>query len=389
MTIRRTIDPRVRAAAKRSPIVTLTGPRQSGKTTLAKQVFAHKPYVSLEDPDRRGFATEDPRGFLAQYPAGAVLDEVQRAPELVSYLQTDVDSHPTPGRWVLTGSQNFALLARLSQSLAGRAALLTLLPLSLEETRRFGRESPRTLETALWKGGYPAIYQRRTPPTDWLPDYIATYVERDVRQLLEVADLGRFQTFLRLVAGRSGQLLNVAALGADAGVSQPTAKRWLDVLEASYLVVRLQPWSENVTSRLVKAPKLHFIDSGLTCSLLGIRSAEELTNHPLRGSIFESWGIAEILKWRTHRGLREPVYFYRDRKGVEVDLLLPTGKDLMGVELKSGKTWASDFTQAMDGAARQLKRSLGQRVLYGGDDSFTRAGVTAISWRAIHDRSWG
>lgn len=384
----RTLEPKLLGAARRQPIVTLTGPRQSGKTTLARKAFPHKPYVSLEDPDRRSFALEDPRGFLAQLPDGAVLDEVQRVPELFSYLQTDADAHPEPGRWVLTGSQNLALVDRASQSLAGRTALVTLLPLALDETRRFGRESPDSLAAALLKGGYPALYQRRLAPQDWLPDYVATYVERDVRQLLNVMDLARFQTFLKLCAGRSGQLLNLAGLGADAGISQPTAQRWVGALEASYLVTRLRPWHQNVTSRLVKTPKLHFLDSGLLCSLLGIRTEGQLLTHPLRGAIFESWVVSEALKWRVHRGLAPELFFYRDRKGVEVDLLVEVGAQLLGVEVKSGQTWTPDFAAALLRAQAQLGRPLGQRVVYGGEHGFQRSGVEVVAWSQVPARRW-
>jgi uncharacterized protein len=384
----RTLEAKLLGAARRQPVVTLTGPRQSGKTTLARKAFPQKPYVSLEDPDQRSFALEDPRGFLAQFPQGAVLDEIQRTPELFSYLQTDVDAHQRPGRWVLTGSQNLALVERVGQSLAGRTALLTLLPLAHDETRRFGRESPTTLAAALLKGGYPALYQRRLAPRDWLPDYVSTYVERDVRQLLNVMDLPRFQSFLKLCAGRTGQLLNLSALGADAGISQPTAQRWVSALEASYLVARLRPWHQNITSRLVKTPKLHFLDSGLVCSLLGIHTPGQLLSHPLRGAIFESWVVSEALKWRLHRGLSGDLFFFRDRKGVEVDVLFELESDLCGVEVKSAQTWAPDFAAALDKAQTQLGRKLRRRVVLGADTGFRRADTEVLAWHELAAHPW-
>lgn len=389
-SIPRTLAARLRGAAKRHPLVTLTGPRQSGKTTLARATFPAKPWVSLEDPDVRSFALEDPRGFLARHIEGAIFDEVQRAPELLSYLQGEVDRRPDSGRFILTGSQNFSLQAQVSQSLAGRTALLTLLPCGWDEIHRFAPEThhPKTLSEALWTGGYPALFRRNLSPREWLPDYIATYLERDVRQLLNVGDLGRFQTFVRIAAGRTGQLLNLAALAGDAGVSQPTARAWLAVLEASYLLVRLQPWSANVTSRLVKTPKLHFLDSGVTCSLLGIRTPGELESHPLRGAIFESWVISEALKWRFNRGLDTGLFFYRDRKGVEVDCLMERGGRLHGAEMKAGQTIAQDFTVPMRRAASQLGVDLVGRVVYGGADSYRRAGVEVLAWSAVQSVPW-
>lgn len=285
--IQRNLEPVLKRQAQQFPIVTVTGPRQSGKTTLCRAAFPDKPYVSLEPPDVRQFALDDPRGFLARYPTGAVIDEVQRAPALLSYLQADVDEHREPGRYILTGSANLNLLHSVSQSLAGRTALLTLLPLTLDEVRRFD-VNPQDLDDTLWRGCSPAVFDRRLDPHDWYPSYVATYIERDVRSLLNVGDLGAFQRFVGLCAGRTSQLLNLSSLGADTGVRHATAGAWLSVLEASYLAWRLQPLHANVTSRLVKTPKLHMVDSGLVCYLIGIRTAEQLRQHPLRGFIFES-----------------------------------------------------------------------------------------------------
>ena len=310
------------------PVVTVTGPRQSGKTTLCKALFANKPYVSLEPLDVRAFAAEDPRGFLDSYPDGAVIEEVQHVPGLLSYLQGVVDADPRPGRFILTGSQHFGLAEAIAQSLAGRTGVLSLLPLSYDEVQRFA-EAPTDLWTTLWTGGYPRILDRRIPPDRWLADYVTTYVQRDVRQVLQIGDLLAFTTFVRLCAGRTGQELNLSALGADAGISHHTAKAWLSVLEAGFLVHRLPAWHTNLTSRMVKAPKLHFIDSGLACHLLGIRDPDQLRYHPLRGAIFETWAVAEVMKARVHRGLTPSLYHLRQPRGAEIDLLVEAGRSVI------------------------------------------------------------
>lgn len=383
----RLLEPRLRTLAKKFPIVTVTGPRQSGKTTLCRTAFPDKPYLSLESPDVREYAASDPRGFLAEYRDGAVLDEVHRVPDLLSYLQPLVDEKPTRGRFILTGSANFALLQTLGQSLAGRTALLELLPLSLAEVRRFG-DAPTDLWELLWRGGYPAVYDRELAPADWYPSYVATYLERDVRALLAVGDLLAFQTFLRLAAGRTAQLLNLSALGADAGVSHNTARSWISVLEASYVARRLPPFHANVGKRLIKAPKLHLLDSGLACYLLGIRTPSELSGHPLRGPIFESWVVAEVLKARLHRGLSASLAYYRDRQGAEIDLLVEAGHSLIALETKSGRTVASDAFTALERFASLLGESAvpGQvrRVLvYGGESSQRRSAGDLVAWRDL------
>ncbi len=391
--IQRTLAAKLTALARRFPIVTVTGPRQSGKTTLCRASFPDKPYVSLEAPDMREFALRDPRGLLADYAKGAVFDEVQRAPELLSYLQGEVDERPARGRFILTGSANFALLQSVSQSLAGRTGLLQLLPLSLDEIRRFP-DAPRELFTLLWQGSYPALYDRRLEPRDWFGAYVGTYVERDVRQILNVTDLGAFQTFLRLCAGRSGQLLNASALGADAGVTHNTARAWLSVLETSYLAFRLQPYHANLNTLLVKTPKLHFYDSGLLCYLLGITRPEQVREHPLRGAIFESWVVSEIVKVRAHLGLTANITFFRDRKGLEVDAILERGADLVAVETKSGQTVAADFFNALRSFTAMLgtrKRSAAKvtaLVVYGGTQQQHRSEATVIPWSKLDEVDW-
>ncbi|HWM91953.1 MAG TPA: ATP-binding protein [Thermoanaerobaculia bacterium] len=390
--ISRVLETRLRDLAQKFPIVTVTGPRQSGKTTLCRAIFPGKPYVSLEAPDVQEYARRDPRGFLGEHGEGAVLDEVHRVPELLSYLQPMVDERPDRGRFVLTGSANFSLLQSLGQSLAGRTALLELLPLSLEEIRRFP-EPPADLFTLLWRGSYPAVYDRTLEAGDWYPSYVATYLERDVRAILSVGDLLAFQTFLRLCAGRAGQLVNFSALAADAGVTHNTARSWLSVLEAGYVAWRLPPFYTNVSKRLVKTPKLHFLDSGLVCYLLGIRSPDQLRDHPLRGAIFETWVASEILKSRVHHGLTPSLFFSRDRKGSEVDVIVEDGRSLIAVETKSGQTIAGDFFAGLESflsmaAASQPPRQAKAVLVYGGSESQKRSAAEVVSWSDLDRCRW-
>ena len=381
----------LRAAAGRAPVVTLTGPRQSGKTTLCRTLFGDRPYLSLEAPDVRAFADGDPRGFLAQFPGGAVLDEVQRVPDLVSYLQGLVDDDPVHGRWILTGSQNFALRAAISQSLAGRTDVLELLPLTWGEIQRF-RKIPRTLDEMLLASGFPRVFDRELEPAPWLRAYVNTYVERDVRQLVNVGDLGAFQRFLELCAGRTGQLLNLSSLAGDCGISQPTARTWLSVLEASYILFRLPPFHANLRKRLVKAPKLMFHDAGLACWLLGIRDPAQLRAHPLRGAIFETWVVSEAQKLVTNRGAagrRDPgLSFYRDRNGAEVDLVIDWGDRLTLVECKSGATPSGGLLAGARRVARHFAgsgRLVKPAVVYGGDQEQRRSAGRIVPWTMLEE----
>lgn len=364
------------------PVVAITGPRQSGKTTLAREGFAHLPYVNLEDPDTRDLASSDPRLFLGRFADGAVLDEVQRVPHLPSYLLGMADAAQAMGRWVLTGSQQFGLMDGITQSLAGRAGLLTLLPLCNAELA--GRAD--TLEERLWRGGYPALYAagRSLRPEHWFAGYMGTYVERDVRQLLNVANLQTFQRFVAMCAARSGQLLNLNALASDCGISQPTARQWLTVLQASHLVTLLPPYHRNFGKRLVKTPKLYFLDTGLLCWLLRIGSPEDLQIHPARGAVFETWVVGETLKHRFNLGLPADLHFWRDNHGLEVDLVFELAGRLHSVECKSGATYAADW---MD-AARRWRAAAGAdaastTLVYGGDDGFEREDHRVIGWRAV------
>jgi len=391
--IRRDIETRLLALAASFPVLTVTGARQSGKSTLCRAVFHALPYASLEEPDTRRFATDDPRAFLAQFPDGAVLDEFQRCPELASYLQGIVDSDPRPGRWVLTGSQNLALLNTVSQSLAGRTGVVDLLPLNRREVTRFAA-SPRTLAETLFTGGYPRILDRELPPSTWLAAYVATYVERDVRNLLNVGDLIAFQRFLELCAGRTAQLLNLSALAADGGISQPTAKAWLSVLEASYLISRLPAYHANFAKRLVKMPKLHFIDAGLACWLLGIRGPAQLATHPLRGAIFETWVVSEVRKLRLLAGETRGISYYRDQHGTEADLVVETPSRLLVVEAKAGSTPSGDMFDSARRVARILTRgkiaagAITPLVVYGGDTTQQRSHGTLLPWLEIDDYDW-
>ena len=390
--IKRTLLPHLAKLAKRFPIVTVTGPRQSGKTTLCRAAFPKHAYVSLEAPDVRDHARVDPRGFLSELRGGAVIDEVQRVPELLSFLQVEVDARPQRGRFVLTGSANLLLLQSVSQSLAGRNAIVNLLPCGYEEVRRFPRP-PEDMAEVLRSGGYPAIFDRGIEPGDWFASYITSYVERDVRQVLNVGDLVLFQTFLRLSAGRTGQLLNLSQLGADCGVSHHTARSWLSVLEASFVALRLPPFFANVGKRLTKTPKLYFYDTGLACALLGIRDGDQLRHHPLRGALFENWIVTEILKARVHRGLAGGLFFLRDARGAEIDLLVEAGKRLIAVEAKSGSTVASDFFTSFDRLDDALAAALSGRVqenvlIFGGDTGQRRSSARVLSWREVPGFGW-
>lgn len=384
--IDRTLASRARQLAEKFPAVTITGPRQSGKTTLARMTFPDHPYASLESPDVQAFALEDPRGFLAQFPEGAILDEVQRAPDLASYLQELMDEPGRKSTWILTGSQDFALMASLSQSLAGRTAVLHLLPPSLGELRRFG-PLPEDLLEVLFAGAYPRIHERGIAPGDFLSAYTATYVERDVRQTLNVGDLAAFQNFMRFCAGRAGSLVNLSGLGSDAGVSQPTARAWLQALEAGFLTFRLRPFLPNLRKRLIKTPKLYFFDSGLLCFLIGIREPEQLRHHPLRGAVFESWVASEVLKAHHHRGTRPSVFFYQDRRGHEVDLVVELGARLVAAEVKSARTLASDFLGPLHSFQKLLSqaRSTGveSALVYAGDESSRRRGTAIVPWHRV------
>ena len=381
--ILRAATPTLERLAKGFPVVALTGPRQSGKTTLAKTVFKDKPYITLENPDEREFALNDPKRFLARFSQGAILDEVQRCPQLLSWLQGVVDERGIMGDFVLTGSAQLDLVAGITQSLAGRVGRVELLPLSASELHN-AQMLPTALSQTLWKGGYPALYDRPVSPQDWFPNYIATYVERDVRQLLSVRDIGQFQTFVRMCAARTGQLLNLATLGADCGISAVTARQWLTVLETSYIVTLLRPHHRNFGKRLVKTPKLYFLDAGLAAWLMGIRNAQTLETHAARGALFETWVVSELYKQRLNAGQPLDLYFWRDSSGNEVDVLIENATGLQALEIKSGSTFASDWTSGLRKWQKLAQdEALTPSLVYGGDQSHAREDLQVWSWRAF------
>ncbi|MCF7673775.1 MAG: ATP-binding protein [Akkermansiaceae bacterium] len=363
------------------PILTITGPRQSGKTTLSRLLAPDLPYFSLEDPDTRALATEDPRAFLRQASDGAILDEIQRAPELFSYLQGVVDSDRRMGRFILTGSSQFELIESITQSLAGRSSMLTLLPFSLAELQAVGR-APATVDALLHAGLFPPIHDRPVEPTLWLQDYISTYLERDVRQILNIQDLATFQRFVQLCAGRVGQLLNITSLAADTGITRVTAESWLSVLQASHLVFLVRPWFSNLNKRLIKTPKLYFCDPGLAAWLLGVRAAAHLSAHPQRGALFENWVMTELLKAQTNLGLKPSLHFLRDKEGHEIDALIETAPDtFQAVEIKSGETIASDFFTGLDYWRAKLSRqTITPWLIHGGIARQDRAKATVLPW---------
>lgn len=365
------------------PILAITGPRQSGKTTLARSTFPEKPYVSLEDLDTRAFAEEDPRGFLDRYANGAIVDEAQRCPALFSYLQTRVDAHQRMGEFVLTGSQQFGLLSQITQSLAGRVGLVQLLPFSVQELQS-AQMLPQRMEEVLWRGLYPPLYDRALAPTQWFANYTTTYVERDVRQIVEVQSLSLFQRFLKMCAARCGQLLNMSSLANDCGVSHKTIGAWLSVLEAGYVVFLLRPHHQNFGKRLVKTPKLYFHDTGLAAYLMGITDSDHLAIHPARGALFENLVIGEHMKQRFNQGLASNLYFWRNNTGEEVDLVLEEGAQLQPVEIKSSQTFNAAFVDGLTKWARYAgDAALPARLVYGGDDNMVRNGVAVQSWRAM------
>ena len=379
--------PRILRLLRSFPVVTITGPRQSGKTTLVRELLPARPYVSLEAPAQREFARSQPAEFLRQFPQGAVIDEAQNAPELFSEMQGVVDASGRMGLFVLTGSQNLSLLSGVTQSLAGRTALVELLPLSVAELRQAGLLDTR-YASHLVKGFFPAIYARSVEPHEWLQAYLVTYAERDARQLAAIQDLSAFQRFLKLTASRTGQLLNMQSLASDAGISDKTAKSWLSILETCYLIHYVRPHFANFGKRLVKQPKLYMTDVGLAAALIGIQNETQAQNHPLRGPLFETLVVNEFLKNRCNMGLRDPLYFWRDNIGTEVDLIVERGNEVAAVEIKSGFSVASDAF----GNLRKWQKYASERgsfsadypgLVYGGDARFTRENVDVMPWAGL------
>lgn len=359
------------------PVLTITGPRQSGKTTLAKHAFGHLKYVNLEDIETRTMATEDPKSFLDAMKGGTIIDEIQNVPELLSYIQVHVDANNKDGQFVLTGSRQFELMESLTQSLAGRTALLTLLPLSLEELSA-GNISQHS-NSVIYRGFYPRIYDKNLDPSEALADYYTTYVERDLRQLVNVHNVQLFHTFVKLCAGRVGQLLNLSSLASDTGISHTTAREWISLLEASYILFRLQPYHANINKRLVKSPKLYFYDVGLAAHLLGIEKEQHVMSHPLRGNLYENMVIAELLKYRFNRNKTNNLHFYRDAKGNEVDCLYSVAHKIYPIEIKAAKTFHSDFLKSIHYFNEKIHSIEKGFLVYDGEATNTIKNVTITS----------
>lgn len=398
MLLPRTLAKKLKQLTSHFPVVTITGPRQSGKTTCAKMVFPAYEYVSLEDPEEREFAQSDPRGFLRRFPDKVILDEIQRVPDILSYIQGIVDQEKRTGQFILTGSRQFQLMEKITPSLAGRAAVVNLLPFSLAELlqrpsqdiQEIGTPSKKyyapsfSLEEILFQGLYPRIHHEDIPVRDWLSSYYQTYVERDVREIINVINLEAFQRFVRLCAGWNGQILNLSTLGNDCGISHTTARQWISILQAGWIIHLLPPHFVNYRKRLVKSPKLYFLDTGLLCYLLQIRRPEEILTHPMRGAVFESFVIAELYKRFAHQGEIPPIYFWRDRSGKEVDVLIDHGQTFLPIEIKSGETITNAFFKGIR-YYLGLEGNTNQEglLIYGGNQTQKRQDIQVIPWYAI------
>ncbi len=368
--IRRQITDELLESAKEYPVVTLFGPRQSGKTTLARMTFPQKTYFSLEEPDTRLAAETDPRGFLNNVPEGAILDEIQRAPQLLSYIQGIVDKTNMPGMFLLTGSHQPELHQSVSQTLAGRTAVLTLLPFSLSELKNYKSEwDPFDI---ISQGAYPRIHNEGLNPTRFFNGYVQTYIERDVRALINLKELRTFQQFFILLAGRVGQIVNYSALANDVGVSATTIKNWISVLKASFVVFELSPFHENIRKRVVKSPKLYFTDVGLAAFLLNIETSDQAARDPLRGGLYENLILQEVLKESLNKGDRPDIFFFRDTLGNEVDLIIRKGRTVIPIEIKSAETFSADFLKGINRFRQLVKaKSTAGCVLYNGRDDYT------------------
>lgn len=378
--IQRKIEEKLKYYVTKYPVVTVTGPRQSGKTTLIKNCFPDYHYISFEDPDMLNIAKEDPRLFLRNYPDKTIIDEVQRFPEFFSYLQTHVDNLGKEGLYILSGSHNFLLMEKISQTLSGRTAILKLMPFSYKEIAGQGKASDN-IDEVIYKGLYPRIFDKTLKPEDFYPFYIQTYLERDVRLLINITDMSLFIRFLKLCAGRTGQLLNLSSLANECGISQPTAKAWLSVLEASYIIYCLYPYYKNFNKRLVKSPKLYFFDTGLACSLLGLKDTQQLNTHYMRGALFENHIITEYIKSKFNNVEEPDIYFWRDNTGNEIDMIFEEGNTLKAVEIKSGTTYRQDFFKGILFWEKMNGKEDTNAVVYGGDISLSTPSGRLIAWK--------
>ena len=381
--IQRDASAKIKQLARKFPAIGLLGPRQSGKTTLAKELFPKKPYISFENQDNVIMAKSDPRAFLAKYKTGAIFDEIQRVPELLSYLQGVIDSQPNKvGLFVITGSQNLLLLESVSQSLAGRIAFIHLLPFSVAELAA-SKFSSQSLNKLILNGGYPRLYDKKINTTDFYPNYLLTYVERDVRQIKNIANLGLFQRFLKICATRVGQEINYTSISNDTGVDQKTVMSWLGILEASFIAFRLQPYFNNLGKRLTQMPKLYFYDTGLCCSLLEIDNDSHVNTHPLRGSLFENLMILELLKKRLNNGQRSNLYYWRERSGSEIDILIEQASQVIPVEIKTATTFSNDYLKGIN-YWKKLNPDIKNAYLVYTGKSSEIDNTSIINWKEIY-----
>lgn len=378
--VNRTLAAKIRSLSQSYSVISVTGPRQSGKTTLVTRTFPNYFYANLESLDARRFAQEDPKAFLSQSPE-MIIDEIQYVPELLSYIQVIVDGNKER-KFIITGSQNFLITEKVSQSLAGRVAIFTLLPLSIDELKNESMLETNLIEQ-IFKGFYPRLYDEDLDIARWYNDYIQTYLERDVRQIKNIDNLGAFHRFLGLIAGRTGQVLSMNSLANDVGVSIPTIESWISILEASHIVFRLQPYYENFNKRLVKSPKIHFVDTGLVCSLLGISSPKELRNHPLLGSIFETFAVSSIIKNFYNNGDRAFIFYWKDKTGKEIDTLFKLNEKMIAAEIKVSSTISSDMASHLLYFKELAGKDIDLEIIYGGDENQIRSEYQFISWRNI------
>ena len=382
MYIKRKIEKEVRQLAKEFPIVAILGPRQSGKTTLARHIFKKYKYVSLEDPDMRNSAIEDPRGFLFQYDKKVIIDEIQRAPELFSYLQTHTDELKETGLFILTGSQNYLLMENISQSLSGRVGLATLLPFSTEEIIKYNQEL--TLEELMFIGFYPRIYDQNIRPSSFYKSYLSTYIEKDIRLIKNIVDYDSFYKFIKIMAGRTGQVLNTLAISNECDISHNTVKEWLSVLETSYITYKLKPFYKNYNKRLIKNSKIYFYDTGLVCFLLGIKNIENLNTHYGKGNIFETFVISDFIKNNFNKGESNDFYFWRDSQKKEIDLIVDDGINLKGIEIKSGRTIKDDFFKGLNYWNTLSKNDpKNSYLIYAGESEHKRKNINIMNWSNI------
>lgn len=374
----------IKKAATAFPIIGIVGPRQSGKTTLAKQLFPKYDYVNLEQLDTRRFATEDPRGFLNRFNNHVILDEVQRVPDLFSYLQAHVDNRKENGQFILTGSQHFLMMESITQSLAGRIGLFNLYPFSYEELHRAGIQEP-DVSAQILKGGYPRLYDQHVSPSLWLSSYTQTYLDRDVSLLSQIENLRAFEKFVHLVAGRTGQLLNLSSLGGEVGVTHNTIKSWVSLLQTSGIIFLHQPYYANISKRLNKTPKLYFVDSGLACHLLGIHTKEQLLTHPLYGSLFETFIVSEFMKFFANKGVDQDMFFWRDQQGTEADIVIIEGNKAGLYEIKSAQTIAADVFTKLETIQKVISQKVRLNLIYGGEDKQSRTKGNVISWKSLFE----